>query len=64
MTQQEFLVRESVVQLLGQYEPDDELVGQLRDQISDSSWGVRRAVCEVLGRWNNKRVIPQLREEC
>ena len=59
--QQEFLVRERVVELLGQYGPDDELVSQLCDQISDSSWGVRRAVCEVLGRWSDRRAIAQLR---
>jgi hypothetical protein len=61
LNQRELLVRERVVELLGKYEPDDELIKQLLDQSSDTSWGVRRAICEVFGRWAHERTISQLR---
>jgi hypothetical protein len=59
--QQELLVRERVVELLGKYEPDKELLDQLFDQCGDSSWGVRRMVCETLGRWGDNRAVARLR---
>lgn len=60
-SQRDYLVRERVVDLLGNYPPDEELIEQMRAQATDSSWGVRRKVCEVLGRWEDERAIPQLR---
>jgi hypothetical protein len=45
------LVREQVVGLVGNYPKTDKLVRRLMDQINDSSWGVRVAVCHVLGKW-------------
>lgn len=45
------LVREQVVDLIGSYAKTDMLVQRLMDQINDSSWGVRVAVCQVLGKW-------------
>lgn len=54
------LVRERVVTLLGEYPPDDELVAQMIKQLGDSSWGVRKVVCEVLGRWGDVRAIGPL----
>ncbi len=46
-----YLVREQAVALIGNYPKTDELVSQMIDQITDSSWGVRVAVCQVLGKW-------------
>jgi nucleoside 2-deoxyribosyltransferase len=46
------LVREQVVGLIGTYPKTDTLVRRLMDQINDSSWGVRVAVCQVLGKWH------------
>jgi hypothetical protein len=46
------LVREQVVGLIGNYPKSDRLVRRLMDQINDSSWGVRVAVCQVLGKWH------------
>jgi len=59
--QRDFLVRERVVDLLGNYPPDNELIFQMLQQATDSSWGVRRTVCEVLGRWKDPRAVNQLR---
>jgi len=49
--QREFLVRERVVYILGNYTPDEELKETLLNQIDDTSWGVRKAVCEVFEQW-------------
>jgi HEAT repeat protein len=49
--QNDYLVRERIVTILGNYEPDKQLINSLKAQLSDSSWGVRRAVCEVFGKW-------------
>lgn len=51
LRQADYLVRERVVLILGYYTPDKELVQQLKFQLDDDSWGVRRAVCEVFGKW-------------
>jgi hypothetical protein len=58
--QKSLLVRERVVTLLGGYPADDELVHQMIAQLGDSSWGVRKVVCEVLGRWGDVRSIGPL----
>jgi hypothetical protein len=47
----EYLVRERVVSILGNYVPDHDLIHQMKAQLDDSSWGVRKAACEVLGKW-------------
>ena len=60
-SQRDYLVRERAVDLLGNYPPDEELIQQMLAQSTDSSWGVRRKVCEVLGRWRDERAIHQLR---
>jgi nucleoside 2-deoxyribosyltransferase len=49
--QEEFLVRETVVDILGYYKADQYLIDQLLLQINDSSWGVRKTVCDVFGKW-------------
>jgi hypothetical protein len=54
------LVRERVVARLGECPPDDELVIQMIKRLGDSSWGVRKVVCEVLGRWEDTRAIYPL----
>jgi hypothetical protein len=63
--QKEYLVRERVVQIIGNYNPEIEieLVNQLIEQSRDTSWGVRRAVCEVFGKWGigNKDIIAKLK---
>ncbi len=45
------IVREQVVLLLGSYPKSERRIHRLIDQITDSSWGVRVAVCQVLGKW-------------
>jgi hypothetical protein len=47
-----YLVREQVVRLIGNYPKTDRLVSRMTDQIRDSSWGVRVAVCQLLGKWH------------
>jgi len=46
-----YLIREQVVSLIGNYPKTEKRVLRLIDQITDSSWGVRVAVCQVLGNW-------------
>ncbi len=60
--QNDYLVREQVIFLLGNYYPDKELLKKMSDQSMDSSWGVRRAICMVLGKWglNDKLVVLSL----
>ena len=58
--QEEYLVRERVVSLLGNYPPDAELLKQMLSQSSDSSWGVRRNVCMVLGKWARTEAAVEL----
>jgi hypothetical protein len=58
----DYLVRERVVLLLGSYEPDRELVDRMTDQVTDSSWGVRKAVCQVLGEWGKVMALGPLSE--
>lgn len=60
--QKEYIVRERVVTLLGSYQPDKELLDRILSQKGDTSWGVRRSVCEVLGRWGERKAITPLRE--
>lgn len=60
--QNNLYIRERVVTLLGNYPPDDELINQMRKQTGDSSWGVRRSVCEVFGRWGKKETAGLLQE--
>jgi hypothetical protein len=60
--QEHFLVRERVVYLLGKYPCDKDLFKQIIDQRRDSSWGVRRAVCNVLGRWDNIEAMGYLHQ--
>lgn len=45
------VVRERVVTLVGNYAKTQDLIDRLKDQIGDDSWGVRVAVCQVLGKW-------------
>jgi HEAT repeats len=58
--QQDFLVRERVVALIGNYAPDEDLLRLMLAQLGDSSWGVRCAVCEVLGRWGKSEAAGPL----
>lgn len=60
--QSNLYIRERVVTLLGNYPPDDKLFNQMRMQAGDSSWGVRRSVCEVFGRWGKKEAAGLLQE--
>lgn len=60
--QKEFLVRERVVSLFGSGEPDNELLNQMTEQLGDTSWGVRRAVCEVLGKWRQAAAVGPLQK--
>lgn len=71
--QKEHLIRERVVELLADERPGVKvehiydgapktLLDQLIRQAGDSSWGVRRTVCEVLGRWRDPKAIGKLRE--
>lgn len=67
--QKEFLVRERVVSILGNYDPDEELTQLFLNQIEDTSWGVRKAVCEVFEKWGidnkdiNDKLLNCLRDE-
>jgi len=69
----DYLVRERALMLLGNYSPDTKIKGLhrvpsdvvtllegLRHCFSDSSWGVRRTVCEVMGAWADERAMPSL----
>lgn len=58
--QPDVYVRERAVLLLGTYPPDEELVSQMINQLTDTSWGVRRAVCQVLGQWGTTTAIGAL----
>ncbi len=53
--QKEFLVREHVVRILGFYPATNALWDQMIAQGRDSSWGVRRSVCEVMGKWGGTK---------
>ncbi len=58
----DFSVRERVVLLLGNYARTPELVNRLIDQMGDTSWGVRLAVCQTLGKWCAAEAASILRE--
>jgi hypothetical protein len=58
--QSSLYVRERVVELLSNYSPSTDLVKQLIEQSKDTSWGVRRAVCNTLGKWCSKTTIETL----
>ena len=59
-SQREHLVRERVITLIGKYPPSDYLVTRVTQQMTDTSWGVRQAACEVLGRWGETLNESQL----
>jgi hypothetical protein len=64
--QPSYLVRERVVSILSNYEPDERLIKQINDQSDDSSWGVRRAICLTLAKWNSKEtkyILDKLRDD-
>ncbi len=52
------LIRERAVALLSNYPPTKELVEGMLQQITDTSWGVRVAVCQALGQWADRRRVP------
>jgi hypothetical protein len=54
------IVREQVVHLIGRYPKTDKRVFRMIDQITDSSWGVRVAVCQVLGNWRATEAVSIL----
>lgn len=61
-----YLIRERIVNLLGSdvYSPPlNELVNQMIAQLDDSSWGVRQAVCRVLGKWGKLKALDRLSEQ-
>ena len=60
LAQAEYVVRERVVQQIGNYNPTDELVNRMIQQMTDSSWGVRRTVCQILGKWGNPKAAAAL----
>ena len=62
-SQPDFLVRERAVLLLGTHTPDEELINQMIGQLDDTSWGVRRAVCRVLGQWGETTAIEALQRK-
>jgi hypothetical protein len=51
------VVRERAVGLLSNYPPTKEGVEGMLHQISDTSWGVRVAVCQALGQWASERTV-------
>ncbi len=61
--QGEYLVRERVIMILSNYPPDQVITDQLKAQINDTSWGVRKAVCEVFGKWgtDSEEIFLRLR---
>jgi hypothetical protein len=61
LRQPSFLVRERVVSLAAGYPPGDSLVRRMAEQMTDSSWGVRVAVCRVLGQWGSPSAATALR---
>lgn len=60
--QQHLIVREAAVQLLGHYEPDDDLIAAVLGCLNDKSWGVRAMACEVLGEWRAADALPRLKD--
>jgi hypothetical protein len=60
----DFTVRERVVGLMASHAKTPELVGRMISQMTDTSWGVRVAVCQVLGRWRAAEAKGILRERC
>ena len=58
----DYSVRERVVILIGNYARTPELVSRLIAQMDDSSWGVRMAVCQTLGKWCATEAASILRE--
>ncbi len=51
------LVRERAVGLLSNYPPTKDLVERMFQQTTDTSWGVRLAVCQALGRWADEKNV-------
>jgi hypothetical protein len=60
--QKDFLVRERVVSLLADYDPNPEIIKQLIDQSKDTSWGVRRAICMAFAKCAKEETIPALED--
>jgi hypothetical protein len=58
-----YVVREAVVGLLGNYEPTKELLTRVRQLAQDWSWGVRMAVCQVLGKWGATAALGLLKDK-
>jgi len=58
--QKNFLVRERVVSLMTNYDPNTEILNHLIDQSTDTSWGVRRAICMTFAKWTREETIPAL----
>lgn len=52
------LVRERAVGLLSNYPPTKDMVERMLGQISDTSWGVRVAVCQALEQWADEKKVP------
>jgi hypothetical protein len=51
-------VRERAVGLLSNYRPTRDMVEGMLRQLTDTSWGVRVAVCQALGQWADERKVP------
>lgn len=54
------VVRERAVALLSNYAATEEMVERMLHQITDTSWGVRVAVCQALGQWADEKQVPHL----
>lgn len=51
------LVRERAVGILSNYPPSKDMVERMLHQTSDTSWGVRVAVCQALGQWADDNTV-------
>jgi hypothetical protein len=51
------LVRERAVGLLSNYPPFKDMVERMLQQTTDTSWGVRVAVCQALARWADEKNV-------
>ena len=56
-----YLVRQWAVMLIGNYQPTEGLINDIRYKLDDDSWGVQVAACRVLGKWEAVESLDKLR---
>jgi hypothetical protein len=59
---EQIFVREAAVGLLAHYAPEAELIARVQELLKDTSWGVRAAACQVLGKWRAAEALSLLKD--